>query len=320
MARTISLSTLRGDVLTRGGYGSYGNVFSSATLDPVINSGWSELYDLLTELNDDRYVTEASLTTVANQDYVNAPTDFYKLRGLDESAGGSYWPIRRFELKERARYQNSYGCAWSRYRYRLQGEAPVRIVLTPTPSNADTLRLYYLPECPKLEADDDTIPSGNNYEDLVIAVALYHLEARDRQPLGERLNEIDRLKDRIRASANHRDASEPKYLVDLCDEGGLVRRVTAPITGNDATDRSLRRVADELNHVLENPLLDGRQIDGIDLTTSTTKVSHKLGRVPRGWIVVRTNANAVVYEAADPDQRFLPLTASAAVTVSILVY
>jgi len=76
----------------------------------------------------------------------------------------------------------------------------------------------------------------------------------------------------------------------------------------------------KLSEVIEVPILSGVLVEEIAVTTTAKKVPHKLGRRARGWIVVRNNANSVVYDNSAPDGEFLDLVASAAATISIWVF
>lgn len=74
---------------------------------------------------------------------------------------------------------------------------------------------------------------------------------------------------------------------------------------------------------IKNPLLDGRLIESVALTSSATRLEHKLGRTPRGYLIVKQDAAATVHDSiaseTSPDL-FLPLIASANVTVSIWIF
>lgn len=94
---------------------------------------------------------------------------------------------------------------------------------------------------------------------------------------------------------------------------------------DDDIKGSVQRLGDALAKGLQGlpsiSILNGTQLDGIQLSTSPLRVSHKLGRQPLGYIVVKRNANATVYDADDSQPTlFLNLTASASVTVSLWVY
>ena len=89
--------------------------------------------------------------------------------------------------------------------------------------------------------------------------------------------------------------------------------------------RLQQRVSSTLDTITDKILLNGRLIANVALTTSTQLIEHGLQRDFRGWLVVRSNANATVYEGtfsgpASISDRIIPLKASAAVTVSLWVF
>lgn len=72
----------------------------------------------------------------------------------------------------------------------------------------------------------------------------------------------------------------------------------------------------------DNPLLDGRLIEGQALAVGTTAINHKLGREPRGWILARIQGGAAapwVRETARNSQT-LTLQSNTALTVSLWVF
>ena len=72
-----------------------------------------------------------------------------------------------------------------------------------------------------------------------------------------------------------------------------------------------------LTPILNSPIIDGVLVKDVDVGTSDTVVNHKLGRSPLGWIVIKRNENAVIYESATTNNnkdKFLILKASSATT------
>lgn len=70
------------------------------------------------------------------------------------------------------------------------------------------------------------------------------------------------------------------------------------------------------------PLVTGRLVESVSLTAAASDVAHGLGRRLRGWILVRTNGTAAVYEPSVstlPD-RFVRLQAAAPVVVTLWVF
>ena len=79
-----------------------------------------------------------------------------------------------------------------------------------------------------------------------------------------------------------------------------------------------------INPVLDSAIIDGVILEDIDLvSTGFTSVEHKLGRKPRGYLVIRKSAAQTVYEdVGDYDNRklFIKLRASGSVTVNLWVF
>ena len=71
---------------------------------------------------------------------------------------------------------------------------------------------------------------------------------------------------------------------------------------------------------LTNPLNDGIIITDISLPgSSSVSVSHLLSRVPQGYIIIKKDAAADVYQES-VNTRYLILNSTAAVTISIYVF
>lgn len=86
---------------------------------------------------------------------------------------------------------------------------------------------------------------------------------------------------------------------------------------------NLGSVWQSLVEILGKAILDGRQIDGVALTTTAAPIAHKLGRKVRGYVVVgSTVATPVADENAGKGDldRFIYLKAGAATTCAIWVY
>jgi hypothetical protein len=92
----------------------------------------------------------------------------------------------------------------------------------------------------------------------------------------------------------------------------------------DALVRQLDGWRTALVDTLAAPFLTphGVYLPGVEVGTSATKVEHKLGRTPRGYLVLRIRASSPVYliETADPDARHLTLEAGADCTVDLWVF
>lgn len=67
-------------------------------------------------------------------------------------------------------------------------------------------------------------------------------------------------------------------------------------------------------------IANGKLVEGKAIGTGETEIGHGLGRRPVGWLVIRNNANAAIYDSKAPDDTFLYLRAGVAATVSLWVF
>ena len=83
------------------------------------------------------------------------------------------------------------------------------------------------------------------------------------------------------------------------------------------------KLQEALGPIFAVDFLDGNLITDVDLTTSASNITHRLGREAKGYIVVKRNANAVVYDNESSKTNktsFLKLIASASVTIIVWVF
>ena len=83
-------------------------------------------------------------------------------------------------------------------------------------------------------------------------------------------------------------------------------------------------IEEVITPVLNAAIIDGVIVEDVILNSSTfTDIKHKLGRKPRGYIVIRKSAAQTVFEeAGDYENRklFLKLRASGTVTVNLWIF
>lgn len=82
---------------------------------------------------------------------------------------------------------------------------------------------------------------------------------------------------------------------------------------SDLNVQQMKRILNEL----QKPLIAYRIIE-VDLTTTETKINHKLGRLPLGYIPIKKNVASDIFGGFD--NKTLNLTATVDVTVSLLVF
>jgi hypothetical protein len=212
---TKTLSVLRDRIRFLGSYEN-STKFTTALVNDEINAALAELYELLDDVHGGYFDTDTTTPTVTNQAYVDLPATFWRLRGVDILVGGKYRALEQIGIEQRNDFQTSTGQPVA-YRT-IAGGARGRLALYPTPSGVNTLRIVYTPTYTPLSADGDSFEYYNSYEDYVICGALLRLDQREERPLGERQNELARIRDRIVKGASRRRAAEPQYLSPKTDD------------------------------------------------------------------------------------------------------
>lgn len=207
--RTFTLEDLREMSLRRAGVEESDDL-SEEVLNDYINGAIAELWDILKAKADERLLTSTTLSVTANVANVELPAGFYTMRKLeivDASAPSGYRQLRQISLDATHRFSQVVS---KRYRYWLNA---YNITLVPTPTDSESLRLWYIPVAPYLDDDADTIDGWNGYEELIVALVFKRILARQDLSTADVERECARLADRIASASDGRDV-EPFYLVD----------------------------------------------------------------------------------------------------------
>jgi hypothetical protein len=92
-------------------------------------------------------------------------------------------------------------------------------------------------------------------------------------------------------------------------------------------DREQTKMQDYVSNALiplvRNPLLGGLLLKGVQLSSGTNFVNHRLGRPLQGWVLTRKKANVTVWDDQDNNTNVsttLKLETSGAITVDIYVF
>lgn len=233
MASVITLDELRARVRFLGDFqnsrlGQTSLAEGEARLLEVINANIRKVWDLLLRFRPDAYVVRQgnNPATTANLATVALAADFYRLRQVEISDGGTWHRLRPVNLSEGWRYQRA-SSAPTNLRYRVEGS---NLVLAPTPTAVHSLRIFYLPAFEALRDPDpeDEEDEGvtefdgiNGYEDLVIARCIVDLKMREGMAAGEWMTRVEQLTREVQEAAGDLDAGEPFYLsggADIDDE------------------------------------------------------------------------------------------------------
>lgn len=92
-------------------------------------------------------------------------------------------------------------------------------------------------------------------------------------------------------------------------------------TGDAPEDARYAQLLADVGRLLRDPMLRGRTIEGIKLTSGTNRVAHGLARIPQGWFSTRTTgANAFYAREVARDERYLTLELLLDCTVDLRVF
>lgn len=143
----ITLSSLRTSVRQRADM-KYSNFIADSELDSYINNSYKELYDIVVSRFEDYYSTQLDFT-IASGNTQALPTDFYKLRGIDELLGGvdNFIPLTKWNFGERGKANRITGLGlngWLNPQYRVMGG---NIEFLPETIATGDYRLWYIPLC-----------------------------------------------------------------------------------------------------------------------------------------------------------------------------
>lgn len=213
---TVTLATLRTKARTRADMTNSPFV-SDTELTEIVNSSWSELYDILVGAFEDYAVSSTTLSLVAGTDTYALPSDFYKLRGCDLVVGagaGDYATLSRFEWSERDRYSNQWSAAYTAnghaLRYCIQGS---NLVFAPVPTAAHSVRLWYVPERTALAVDADTLTVTPGWEEYIALDAAIQMLLKEESDVSAHMARKEALRQRIVGMAPKRDADAPATMI-----------------------------------------------------------------------------------------------------------
>jgi hypothetical protein len=96
-----------------------------------------------------------------------------------------------------------------------------------------------------------------------------------------------------------------------------LRRLTA--TDIDGVNRFIIDVCEAFNRLVIDPLFNRRRLVA-SLSATQTTIAHNLGKPPQSILVVQANAPAMVWSSTPADERYIYMSASNSVNVTLEVY
>lgn len=100
-----------------------------------------------------------------------------------------------------------------------------------------------------------------------------------------------------------------------------------PFRRTQTLDKDVRLLQDSVDATLRTltslSILNGKLVQGLDLSSGDNVVDHGLDRSPQGYFIVRSDAHITIYDKQEIDEfpnRQITLNASAAARVDIWIY
>lgn len=212
MPITKTLAQLRVAALRRAGIDSSGTSadLTPAVLDELINDALYEGWDVIVGKWLDYFTVARQLPLVSGQQAYPLPVDFLKLRAVWMADGDRYYRLQPVDLDAAHEYEGQTVGSKNRYRYRMMGRS---LYILPTPSSAETVRLYIIPAQPELVNATDSVTFDVPIE-LKYILALVWRDILDRQNLDPTpaVSKAQQYEAKLRTAADSRDAGEPFYL------------------------------------------------------------------------------------------------------------
>ncbi len=183
---------------------------TDAELNIYLNQSLSELYDLLVDLFNDRFVATQTFT-IASGNTNALPEDFDKLLGVDYQISTNEWvEVKQGDFAQR-NMSNTLPY-WNYLRnYRVRGD---NIEIYPASDALGTYRFQYVPRFQDLVDDTDTTSDLQHWEEYAVVDAAIKCLNKEESDVQVLMMQKQGLEKRIKASASRRNQAEPEKVVD----------------------------------------------------------------------------------------------------------
>jgi hypothetical protein len=185
---------------------------SDTELICYIDQGYTDMYNLMVEADQDYALEFANFTTVAGTNIYQLPANFYKFRGLDvASTGLSSTP---FAWEERQKYANmSYVATVADHNLHhcLLGNT---IMLLPDPGS-QALTLWYTPAPARISSSSQLIDGIAGFEYYIVYSAAVNITMKAEQDASGFMSLMKKWDEKITNRARKRDDIGPERVRDL---------------------------------------------------------------------------------------------------------
>ena len=220
MGSTVTLSELKQRARERADQVN-STFVQDSELTSYINISAKQLYDLLVAAyGEDYYIKDAAtpytITADGTNDTFSLPTDFYKMVGLDEDAGGGQrYTLKPFMFQERNQYKQPYFALapyTSSYKYKVFGDS---IKFIPKPSANKNFYLWYIPVMTELVNGTDELDGINGWEEFIVLDVAIKMMIKEESDPSALIIERRLIKDNLEAMAQNRDSGMSMRVQDV---------------------------------------------------------------------------------------------------------
>lgn len=223
MSNTITLATIRGNVRFRADMVS--SLFcTDVEINGYIQSSYRELYDLLVEAVEDYNLLNLADSTVliTSGNTFNLPTNFYKLRGVDDLSDSSNpRTVRKFMFGERNDYISyggiPVGTEYSDVLYRIVGST---IEILPSDRAQRQFGIWYVPTPTVPVSDSDSIDVINGFDEYITVDAAIKCLIKEESDVTILTKQKAALTDRIYRMRANRDQNLPEKVTRVRNRRG----------------------------------------------------------------------------------------------------
>ena len=243
MARTRQLIDLRNDAYQFADTQNALARFPVSEVNQYICQGVANLYDVLVASNGNYFESQATIVTDGVSTVYALPADYMRLLlcqmniGNFQGVTGFNVPLPEFNLNERPVLSSSTpGFSGFAFAYRVHGGTTAQpgttqstinvnygIEFLPRPSANIQILLFYVPSCPLLVNDTDTLDTINgwdHYASLYAAKCMKQKDDLDTRPIDSMMADI---KVRIQGMAPHRNVTAPTRINDTRGQARMGR-------------------------------------------------------------------------------------------------
>ena len=191
---------------------------SDAELTYYINSGLTELYDLVVRSFEDYFINTTTFTIASGANSYALPSDFYKCRAVDFQLNGNWTTVKLFNFANRNTFRRVsflYATPDSGRRYRIFGD---NLIIQNTDNAAGNYRMYYVPAPTLLTSGSDTIPatlSQAGWDEYIALYAAERMLSKEETDNREVITRREELKQRIISLAADRQVEQSEVVSDM---------------------------------------------------------------------------------------------------------